>query len=263
MYLSHLLIDVGDNPDRPRPGRQWLRNLYHVHQRLSMAFPFPETLKTDSKFLLPFDQNRFQRPHFLFRIDNAIQRDTPRAVVLVQSDLEPNWDYAFQNAGGILAAPPQTRDYSPEFAQGDQYRFRIRLNLTKASPNHRTGKPEELDRFGAPKTRGKRVAFTWDKDQQPDEAVREWFSTKGERCGFVLDSFQLIQLGWESGYRPHKKGETPTGAEESGGRHLKWRAALVEGTLNVSDGEAFEKAVRDGIGHAKAFGFGLLSLDPA
>ncbi len=39
MYLSSLLIDVGDNPDRPRPGRLWLRNLYHVHQRLCMAFP--------------------------------------------------------------------------------------------------------------------------------------------------------------------------------------------------------------------------------
>ena len=46
MYLSCLLIDVGDNPDRPRPGRLWLRNLYHVHQRLCMAFPSARKTRT-------------------------------------------------------------------------------------------------------------------------------------------------------------------------------------------------------------------------
>src|SRR5436190_21766487 len=41
MYHSHLLINVGDNPDRPdwNISRRWLRNLYRVHQRLCMAFP--------------------------------------------------------------------------------------------------------------------------------------------------------------------------------------------------------------------------------
>lgn len=41
MYHSHLLINVGDNPDRPdwNITRKWLRNLYRVHQRLCMAFP--------------------------------------------------------------------------------------------------------------------------------------------------------------------------------------------------------------------------------
>src|SRR4030042_1996287 len=41
MYHSHLLVNVGDNPDRPDWNicRRWLRNLYRVHQRLAMAFP--------------------------------------------------------------------------------------------------------------------------------------------------------------------------------------------------------------------------------
>ena len=47
MYLSCLSIDVGDNPDRPRPGRNWLRNLYHVHHFPPPAWPFPRPRKAD------------------------------------------------------------------------------------------------------------------------------------------------------------------------------------------------------------------------
>ena len=36
-----------------------------------------------------------------------------------------------------------------------------------------------------------------------------------------------------------------------------------DGTLQVTDARALARAVRDGIGPAKAFGFGLLSLAPA
>ena len=43
VYLSRLMIDIGNDPTRERPGRLWLRNLYHVHQRLCMAFPSAAT----------------------------------------------------------------------------------------------------------------------------------------------------------------------------------------------------------------------------
>ena len=59
MYLSCLLINVGDNPDHPRPGRLWLRNLYHVHQRLCMAFPSASRKADDPDFLRPFKPEDF------------------------------------------------------------------------------------------------------------------------------------------------------------------------------------------------------------
>ena len=52
MYQSTLMINIGDNPDRPRPGRLWLRNIYHVHQRLWMAFPTSQQRADD-----PFTQS--------------------------------------------------------------------------------------------------------------------------------------------------------------------------------------------------------------
>src|SRR3990170_2178685 len=111
MYLSCLLIDLGGNPDRPRPGRLWLRNLYHVHQRLCMAFPSASRTSDDPDYLKPFKPEDFGREQvhvprgsdagFLFRID---PRSGGRVVILVQSAVKPDWDYAFRNAAHLLAA---------------------------------------------------------------------------------------------------------------------------------------------------------------
>ncbi len=67
MYHSHLLINVGDNPDRPDWNicRRWLRNLYRVHQRLCMAFPAdsPAEHERESAYCRPYDHANF--PHQL------------------------------------------------------------------------------------------------------------------------------------------------------------------------------------------------------
>lgn len=65
MYISCLLINVGDNPDRPRPGRLWLRNLYHVHQRLCMAFPSDPRKTSDPHFLSPYTPSDFPEQRHL------------------------------------------------------------------------------------------------------------------------------------------------------------------------------------------------------
>lgn len=276
MYLSHLMINVGDNPDRPRPGRLWLRNIYHVHQRLSMAFPSPRQRAEDPRFLSPFDPAGFQRPRLLFRIDNAIQIDNaieddcPRAVILVQSDLRPDWVYAFQNARMFLAAEPETRDYSPTFLVGAELRFRIRVNLSKKSTTSKGGddlrKPRDgTDAKGRPKSQSKRVSLTWDKAQGPDAAIEEWFASKATPCGFTLRDVHVLHLRWVVGYRPQAI-ETKMPLEESedgdARRKMRFRSALLEGTLTVTEAAAFAQALASGIGSAKAFGFGLLSVAP-
>jgi CRISPR system Cascade subunit CasE len=248
MYLSHLLIDVGSNPDRPRPGRLWLRNVYHVHQRLSMAFSTP---------MAPSENARF-----LFRIDNSVEDDDPRAIILVQSDLLPDWDYALYNARILLAAPAESKEYNPTFRAGEELRFRIRANLSKKSCEHRKAKTDKTDVYGRPKSQGKRVALTWEKDQGPDVAVKEWFTSKARRCGFSLCDFRMLHLGWVVGYRPKAKTRRDQSKDEDSGRQMKFRSALLEGTLTVTDPPAFARAIASGIGSAKAFGFGLLSIAP-
>lgn len=264
MFLSHLMIDVGSNPDRPRPGRRWLSNPYHVHQRLSMAFPSREKQTGDPLFLAPFDPAGFERARFLFRVDHGVGEDSPRAMVLVQSDLPPDWDYAFRNADMFLApgVRPEVREYNPVFQPGQTLRFRIQANLSKKSPEHRTPSGK-TDSAGRPRTQGKRVALTWEEDRSPDDAVREWFSAKGAPKGFDLGEFRMARLGWVSGFRAGRK---PTEAEPACDRvqaRMKFRSALLEGTLAVTDASVFGQTVASGIGSGKAFGFGLLSVAPA
>ncbi|HUW60885.1 MAG TPA: type I-E CRISPR-associated protein Cas6/Cse3/CasE [Candidatus Bathyarchaeia archaeon] len=242
MYLSSLMINTGDNPDRERPGRRWLRDIYHVHQRLSMAFP---------------SRSHGSPSGFLFRIDNQIEENSPRAIVLVQSQLAPDWDSAFYNAGMLLAAPPEVREYAPSFAPGDHLRFRIRMNLSKKTKTARDGTDlctphEGVDTFGRPKSQSKRVAVTWDGDQgeTPDRAIRQWFAAKAQHAGFALQNeFNVVHLGWVAGHKP--------GTAEN---RLRFRSALLEGDLTVADGPAFMLSVESGLGSAKGFGFGLLSV---
>lgn len=245
MYLSHLMIDVGSNPDRPRPGRLWLRNIYHVHQRLSMAFPSRGSEQDDPQFLRPFDPANFERPKFLFRIDHDNQENSPRQFVVVLSDLLPNWAYAFQNADMFLAALPELREYQPNQPAGEVLRFRIKVNLSVKSKEHRKAK-EGAE--GTKKDQGKRVALTWDENQQPADVVIPWFGNKAARNGFAVQKCELIQLGWVGGF---KQGRDSA---------FQFRAAQLEGVLQVTDAERFKQAVCQGIGSAKAFGFGLLSV---
>ncbi len=265
MYISRLLIDIGGNPDRPRPGRRWLSNVYHVHQRLSMAFPSKALKESDPDFLQPYDPGHFERTRFLFRIDNQIAENCPRAMILVQSLAAPDWDYAFHNARMFLAAEPEVRQFDPALYENEALRFRIRVNLSKKSKHSREGeqlskKRGEVDSKGRLKEQSKRVALTWKREENetPDEVIRQWFSEKGKHCGFDLRDCRLMHLGWLTAYKPKMKSMPVDG--EDPGRPMRFRTALLEGNLCITELDRFRETLATGIGSAKAFGFGLLSI---
>jgi CRISPR system Cascade subunit CasE len=203
---------------------------------------------------------------FLFRIDPQLGG---RAMIVVQSATKPDWDYAFQNAGHLLvnsfAAPPQVKELDPCFSAGQQLRFRIRVNLSKKIKTSTAGidltRPRVgTDPQGRPKAQSKRVALTWDKDQDPQDAIREWFAKKAQNGGFKLGALRALHIGWGAGNDPDS---TPAVQDSrSGDRRMKFRSALLEGTLTVEDPAKFREAVVHGIGPGKAFGFGLLSVAP-
>ena len=244
MFLSLLEIDVGDNPDRPRPGRTWLRNLYRVHQRLCMAFPSRERKLDDPDFLKPFRSEDFRGAEakqvhvqrgadsgFLFRVDP--QRGGGVAL-LVQSAAEPDWDYAFHNAPCLLAAPPSVRAFEPCFTEEERFRFRLVANPTRKIDT-KSG-PDERRRNGT------RVPL-------PDDRLGQWLAGKSEKAGF---SFVEKSLLIEPGYIYVNKDRNERG------ERLRW--VRYEGALTVTDPEKLREAIFQGIGPAKAFGFGLLSL---
>ncbi len=275
MYLSCLLIDVGSNPDRPRPGRLWLRNLYRVHQRLCMAFPSPVRKKCDPDFLAPYapddfpeqrhlaDKNKaevepdvLKQVHskrspdsgFLFRIDSQTRceahrdRDNPgaRVVILVQSALEPYWEYAFHNASYLLAAPAQTKQFDPCFMVGQRLRFRLVANPIRRLSKHSLGADGQPIQKGI----GKRVPV-------PANQLFDWLTRRAEPAGFSVASDSVTI---QPGYIYMNKTRNNVG--------IRLRSVRYDGVLNVTDPKRLREAMIEGIGPGKAFGFGLLSVAP-
>jgi CRISPR system Cascade subunit CasE len=235
----------------------WLNNIYNVHRRLSMAFPIRERKESDPHFLQPFDPTGFESRQFLFRVDNNVDGAEKRAVIIVQSSLVPDWDYAFHNASGFLAAKPETKKYDPQFTQGQQLRFRVRINPSvKRNVEEKASSPEGLVKTG--NILHKRVSLTWDEDSNPEVAIADWFARKSARLGFTPLRTELVQLGWEYGSKPEAKGELPR--RENKYMPMKFRSALLEGILCVEDPVLFPNTLSKGIGTAKGMGFGLLSV---
>lgn len=83
------------------------------------------------------------------------------------------------------------------------------------------------------------------------EQQRQWLLTRAETCGFLLeeDAFDIINTQWLK----FNKGE-------NGGHKVTLRTATFEGVLTISDVEHFTQALQSGIGRAKAYGCGLLTI---
>ncbi len=259
MFLSYLLVELGDNPDRPHPGRHWIRKPYRVHQRLCMAFPSKTRKSGDTEFLQPFDPNDFAKGHvhtersrqngFLFRID---PKAGGSAMLLVQSAIFPDWDYAFQNASFLLAGSPMVKQYEPSFKAGDRLRFRLLANPTKRISNRPAanveGKSENVD-SEKPKL-GKRVPIRNDE-------LMDWISRKAMQSGFDIERDKTdIQTGFVQVSKSNKTDPAPNG------KGAKLRSVRFDGVLTVLDEELFNSAIANGIGSGKSFGFGLLSVVP-
>src|SRR5262249_28437292 len=106
MFLSKLLLNTRD-----RQARRDLTQPYEMHRTLWWAFP----------------DNAPGR--ILFRVDP--DRTGSRPVVLVQSDLRPQWERLADRGSRYLLAPPDFKAFQPSFTNGQRLRFRLRANPTK------------------------------------------------------------------------------------------------------------------------------------
>jgi CRISPR system Cascade subunit CasE len=159
----------------------------------------------------------------LFRLEPPTPDQPP--VVLVQSDKPPKWDALDALPGYLLSA--EVKQFDPGLPTGRKLRFRLRANPTVKRDGKRHGL---LD----------------------DQAQFAWLIRKGQASGFHPMDFTVRRSGNLTSRRSSDDGPSRQ-------THL---AVDYEGILEVTDAEAFTKALAAGIGPAKAFGFGLLSIAP-
>ena len=143
--------------------------------------------------------------------------------VLIQSTLEPDWSLFKGINQGVVSV--KTKEFSPQLLPGDFLRFRLRANPTVC----REGKRYGLIR---------------------DESLREWLTKKEAKIGAKFIDIVSMDEGYINGNK--NDGQT---------RHrVNLKVARFEGVVRVTSPDFFVHALKNGIGPAKAFGCGLLSI---
>ncbi|RIH87844.1 CRISPR-associated endoribonuclease Cse3 [Calidithermus terrae] len=165
-------------------------------------------------------------PRFLWRLEAG---RVP--AVLVQSLEMPDWQRLERRYPGYFAQAPESKPVPLEHLRpGQVLRFRLRANptVTRKDPHN----PEKRKRHGL-------------KDV---EAQLQWLERQGGKGGFSVLGAAVAQS------------ERVRTFKHAGGSPIVLQAVLYEGRLRVTDLEAFKNTLTGGLGHAKALGFGLLSV---
>ena len=219
--LSRIFI----NP-QTRRGRKLLSNRQAMHAAVMAAFP-PDALETT-------DQRA------LWRLDKAQHRYT----LYVLSPLPPDFTHLVEQAGWIGQSWDSTEydKFLGQLKTGQQWAFRLAANPVKAI--RKAGK------------RGKVVPHV-----TPQQQV-DWLVQRSESLGFQL----LPTLGFED----QPDATVTEGQDHHFGRNdrdrrgkrnrVSLRIVQFDGHLEITDAERFRHTLVSGIGRAKAYGCGLLTL---
>jgi CRISPR system Cascade subunit CasE len=168
----------------------------------------------------------------LFRVE--LDRRSPR--ILVQAPEAAEWERAFADFP-VLVGPPRQKEVALPLVGGQALRFLLRANPTVRRLQFE-GKVERVPS-------GERVGLLREEEQLA------WLRRKAEEAGADLLAADVRNRGEQVSFRPATR------------TRIVHQCAEFEGRLRVTEPERLAQAVGEGIGPAKAFGFGLLSLAPA
>ncbi|MFC4517948.1 type I-E CRISPR-associated protein Cas6/Cse3/CasE [Streptomyces ehimensis] len=212
----------------------------------------------------------------LWRMENS----TPhRAEILVLTQSRPSWQHLVDEAGwpGAHGGEPLIADYTPlleRIAPGKEFAFRLTANPVQTVPrptklseqqNARLKAHAEQPYAADRRPRGFRVAHRTAAQQLG------WITARTERHGFTIPEASTDTPA------PGLKADSPLTAgpavsitsrdilrfrKHRDGPQVTLSTATFEGRLKVTDPEALRAALLGGIGPAKGYGQGLLTLAP-
>ncbi|EIC19431.1 type I-E CRISPR-associated protein Cas6/Cse3/CasE [Thiorhodovibrio frisius] len=148
-----------------------------------------------------------------------------------------------------------TKPFSPKVSGGQRLGFVLRANPVVTTSG--SGKPEDKRRV-----RHDVIMHAKRQEQirEPDPARRMnqhelvqqvgpiWLKDRADQAGFALEALHV------DGYRQHRL------SKRGQGRPIQFSTLDYQGILRVTDTERFLQSLQTGIGHAKAFGCGLLLI---
>ncbi|MEU1278552.1 type I-E CRISPR-associated protein Cas6/Cse3/CasE [Streptomyces sp. NPDC005805] len=255
MFLTRFRVNTA------RPGaRRLLSSPQALHAAVMAAFPD----------LLPSEPTAPDGPRVLWRLDHQGRAEV---LLYIVGPGRPDLTHLVEQAGwpAAAAADParpgwQTRPYAPfldRLAAGDRWAFRLTAN-----PVHTIRRtPDEPRKITAHVTAVHQI---------------RWLLQRQERCGFRVLEKPADQRLLPGGRTYHGKDEHHGDRYEvtvGGGRDLSFAktrdtngrrrgapvtlvTATYDGRLEVTDPDALRRTLTQGVGRARAYGCGLITLAP-
>lgn len=227
------------NPQK-RQGRRLLTDPQAMHAAVRSSFP-PDIEESSARVLWRVDSR--QHEHVLY----IVGPEQPDAGHLVEQ-------------AGWMTRPAQTADYSrlqSSLTLGQQWRFELVANPV-------------MSKAGARGTRGSVVPLV-----SPDSQLA-WLTGRSEAAGFRILPYVGAQDA-DAAVASRDAADELAGfdaavveqnalrferrkADGKAGRHVSLRTARFSGNLEVTDVAALQRTLSQGLGRAKAYGCGLLTL---
>jgi CRISPR system Cascade subunit CasE len=177
------------------------------------------------------------RKRLLWRVDYVADK----CCLLLLSEDRPDltslvWQFGYPD----LQPHGETKVYDSfleRLRNGQRWQFRLRANPVRSSAR------EADERTG----RGKVFAHVT-REQQ-----KQWLMKRAEGYGFAVkpEEFTVVHTEWKT-FRKATRGQ----------HQVVLRTATFEGVLSITDVERFRLALVGGIGRAKAYGCGLMTIMP-
>jgi CRISPR system Cascade subunit CasE len=223
IWLSLLPLNL-----RSRAVRNDLRDCQGLHRTLMCLFP--ETAGDSPRNSL----------EVLYRVEQISSADVQ---ILLQSAVPPDFERLPAN---YLKDPAQSKPIPPMadvIRAGRALRFRLRANPTRAI--------ETKSLPDGTKRNGRRVEI------RGEDAVIEWLNRKAGQHGFKVLACRV------DADAPDPRVINGKVEGKRAGARVTIATTLFDGVLEVVDLKLLGDAVEKGIGRAKSYGQGLLSLAPA
>lgn len=158
----------------------------------------------------------------------------------------------------------QSKVYAPRLQTGQHLAFQLRANPVVSHQVDGKSRRDDVVMNRKKKLVAEKGFVAWrdwpdsdpEKPQQYQliqETCTEWLLRRAERCGFRLindeNNQPRLRVDGYQQQRAHKK-------------DIRFSSVDYSGVLEVVDIELIRKALFEGIGHAKAFGCGLMLIRP-
>ncbi|MBL8932308.1 MAG: type I-E CRISPR-associated protein Cas6/Cse3/CasE [Kineosporiaceae bacterium] len=195
----------------------------------------PHALHAAVRFAFPRTELDSAPGRVLWRLDSADHRH----VLYTVSPQPPDFTHVVEQAGWPATTGWQTRDYMPllnRLAEGQAWHFRLTANPTH-SGRRRPG--ASTQRFG----------------HVTVEQQATWLVSRSPGWGFAIPEAKdsaPMSLVHQRAVRTFQRKEA----------RVTVTTVVFEGTLEVTDPQLLRQALIGGMGHAKAYGCGLMTLAP-